>query len=76
VALEIDAAMIALRRSRAAYDAAVRARQLQQESLDVELARYKAGVDTIFFVIQHQSYLSQALFGEVVAKGDYFKAVA
>ncbi len=76
VALEIDAATIALRRSRAAYDAAVRARKLQQESLDVELARYQAGVDTIFFVIQYQSYLSQARSTEVVAKGDYFKAVA
>jgi outer membrane protein TolC len=75
-ALEIDSAMIALRRARAAYDAAVRTRQLQQESLDVERARYEAGVDTAFFVIQYQAYLSQALSTEVVAKGDYFKAVA
>jgi outer membrane protein len=75
-ALEIDSAMIALRRARAAYDAAVRTRQLQQESLDVERARYEAGVDTAFFVIQYQAYLSQALSTEVVAKGDYFKAGA
>jgi outer membrane protein len=75
-ALEIDTAMIALRRARAAYDAAVRTRQSQQESLDVERARYEAGVDTAFFVIQYQAYLSQALSTEVVAKGDYFKADA
>jgi outer membrane protein TolC len=76
VALEIDSAMITLHRACAAYEAAVRTRQLQQESLDVELARYEAGVDTAFFVIQYQAYLSQALSTEVVAKGDYFKAVA
>jgi outer membrane protein len=75
-ALEIDSSMIALRRARAAYEAAVRTRQLQQQSLDVERARYDAGVDTAFFVIQYQAYLSQALSTEVVAKGDYFKAVA
>ena len=76
VALEIDAAAIALRRARSAYEAAVRTRQLQQESLDVERARYEAGVDTAFFVIQYQAYLSQARSTEVVAKGDYFKAAA
>lgn len=42
----------------------------------MELARYEAGVDTAFFVIQYQAYLSQALSTEVVAKADYFKAVA
>ncbi len=74
VALEIDAATIALRRARAAYDAAVRTRQLQQESLEVEKARYEAGIDTAFFVIQYQAFLSQARSTEVVAKGNYFKA--
>ena len=37
---------------------------------------YDAGVDTAFFVIQYQAYLSQALSTEVVAKGNYFKAAA
>jgi outer membrane protein TolC len=74
-ALEIDAAAIALRRARAAYDAAVRTSKLQAESLDVERARYEAGVDTAFFVIQYQAYLSQARSTEVAAKGDYFKAL-
>jgi outer membrane protein TolC len=74
VALEIESGMIALRRARAAYEAAVRTRQLQQESLDVERARFEAGIDTAFFVIQYQAYLSQARSTEVVAKGNYFKA--
>jgi outer membrane protein TolC len=75
-ALEIDAATIALRRARSAYEAAVRTRELQEESLDVERARYDAGVDTAFFVIQYQAYLSQARSTEVAAKGNYFKALA
>ena len=37
---------------------------------------YEAGVDTILFVIQYQADLSQVRSTEVVAKGDYFKAVA
>ena len=76
ISVEIQTAMLALRRAHAAYDAAVRTRQLQEESLEVEKARYEAGVDTIFFVIQYQAYLSQARSTEVIAKGDYFKAVA
>lgn len=75
-AVEIQTAMLAVQRSRAAYQAAVRTRQLQEESLDVEMARFQAGVDTILFVIQYQAYLAQARSTEVVAKGDYFKAVA
>jgi outer membrane protein TolC len=75
VALEIDAAVIALRRARASYQAAPRTRQLREESLDVEKARYAAGLDTAFFVIQYQSYVSQARSTEVVAEGDYFKAL-
>lgn len=75
-ALEIDTAAIALRRARSAYEAVVRTRELQQESLEVERARYEAGVDTAFFVIQYQAYLSQAQSTEVAAKGNYFKALA
>lgn len=74
--LEVDAALVALRRARAAYDAAVKTRILQAQSLEVERYRYEAGVDTAFFVIQYQSYLSQARSTEVVAKSNYFKARA
>jgi outer membrane protein TolC len=74
--LEVEAALVALRRARAAYDAAVKTRILQAQSLEVEQVRYEAGVDTAFFVIQYQSYLSQARSTEVVAKANYFKAKA
>ena len=74
--LEVEDAMISLRRARAAYEAAVRTRRLQEQSLDVEKARFEAGVDTLFFVLQYQSYLAQARSTEVAAKGNYFKAKA
>jgi outer membrane protein len=74
--VELEDAIIGLRRARVSYQAAVRARTLQQESLDVERARLEAGISTPFFVIQYQSYLAQARSTEVVARGNYFKAKA
>ena len=74
--VELEDAIIGLRRARVSYQAAVRARDLQRESLDVERARLSAGLSTPFFVIQYQSYLAQAESTEVVAKGNYFKARA
>jgi outer membrane protein len=74
--LEAEDAVIALRRSRAAYDAAFRTRVLQAQSLDVERAKYDVGVSTASLVIQYQSYLAQAQSTELVAKGNYFKARA
>jgi len=72
--VELEDAIISLRRARISYQAAVRARNLQQESLDVERARLDAGISTPFFVMQYQSYLAQARSTELVAKGNYFKA--
>lgn len=74
--LEVDDAVIALRRARAAYDAAVKTRQLQAQSVEIEELRLENGVSTAFFVIQYQSYLAQARSTEVAARGNYFKARA
>jgi len=74
--LEIEDASIALRRARASYDAAARTLRLQLQSLDVEQARFEAGVTTAFMVILYQSYVAQARSTEVVARGNYFKARA
>ena len=74
--LEAEDAVIALRRSRAGYQAAYRTRVLQAQSLEVERAKYNVGVSTASLVIQYQSYLAQALSTELVAKGNYFKARA
>jgi outer membrane protein len=74
--LEVEDAVIAIRRSRASYDAAVQARRYQQESLEAEQMRYEVGASTAFFVIQYESLLAQAKSTEVAAKSAYVKARA
>ncbi len=74
--LEVEDALIAMRRARASYDAAVQTEKLQQESLDTEQAKFEVGASTSFFIIQYQSFLAQAKSTVVVAKSAYLKARA
>jgi len=74
--LEVEDALIAMRRARASYEAAVETQKLQQESLDVEQAKFEVGASTSFFIIQYESYLAQARSTVVVAKSAYLKARA
>jgi len=74
--LEVEDAVIAIRRARASYAAAVQARRYQQESLEAEQMRYEVGASTAFFVIQYESLLAQAKSTEVAAKSAYVKARA
>ena len=74
--LEVEDALIAIRRSRSSYDAAVQARKFQQESLEAEQAKFEVGASTAFFVIQYQAMLAQAKSTEVAAKSAYVKARA
>jgi outer membrane protein TolC len=76
VALQIEDALIAMRRSRASYEAASQARKYQQESLEAEQARFEVGASTAFFVIQYESLLAQAESTEVAAKSSWLKARA
>jgi outer membrane protein len=74
--LEVEDAVIAMRRARSSYDAAVQTQTLQQESLDAEQAKFDVGASTSFFIIQYQSFLAQAKSTVVVAKSAYLKARA
>jgi outer membrane protein TolC len=74
--LEVEDAVIAMRRARASYDAALQTQKLQQESLDAEQAKFDVGASTSFFIIQYQSYLGQARSTVVVARSAYLKARA
>lgn len=74
VRLEVEAALTALNRSRAAYDAAMEARKLQEQSLAIETEKYANGVSTSFLVMQYQSFLAQARSTEVASKSVYIKA--
>ena len=74
--LEVEDALIAMRRARASYEAAAEARRLQDESLAAEQARFEVGASTSFFVIQYESLLAQARSTEVAARSSYVKAKA
>jgi len=74
--LEVEDALIAMRRARSSYEAAAEARKLQEESLAAEQARFEVGASTAFFVIQYESLLAQARSTEVAAESSYVKARA
>jgi outer membrane protein TolC len=74
--LEIEDALVAMRRARASYEAALQTQALQQESLEAEQAKFEVGASTSFFIIQYQSFLTQAQSTVVVAKSAYVKARA
>jgi outer membrane protein len=74
VRVEVEGALIATERARAAYDAAVETRKLQEQSLQIEMEKYDNGLSTTFLVMQYQSYVAQARSTEVAARGVYIKA--
>jgi outer membrane protein TolC len=74
--LEVEDALIAMRRARSSHEAATEARKLQEESLAAEQARFEVGASTSFFVIQYESLLAQARSTEVAAESSYVKARA
>jgi outer membrane protein len=71
---EVEDALIALQRTRAAYDAAVQTAKLQEESLAIEQEKFDVGLSTNFLVIQYQGYVAQARSTAVAALDAYAKA--
>ena len=74
IRVDVRNALIALQQARAAYEAAVKARELQEQTLEAEQKKYALGASTIFFVIQAQRDLAQARSQEVAAASQYAKA--
>jgi outer membrane protein TolC len=74
VRLEVSNAYVALRQARAAYEAAVQSRILQEQSVVVERQTYDVGLATNLMMIQYETMLAQAQSTEVAAKGAYAKA--
>jgi outer membrane protein len=74
VRLEVEGAIIAQSRARAAYEAAVEARKLQEQSLEIENEKFANGLSTNFLVLQYQGYVAQARSTEVAARGAFAKA--
>src|SRR5579863_1217862 len=71
---EVEDALIALQRTRAAYEAATETTRLQEQSLEIEQEKFDVGLSTNFLVIQYQSYVAQARSTEVAALDAYAKA--
>ena len=74
VRLEVADALVATQSARAAYEAAVQTRILQEQSVSVEQQKFDVGVSTNYMVIQFQTFLAQARSTELAAKGAYAKA--
>jgi len=74
VRLQVGNAFIAVQQARESYKAAVEARTLQEQALDVEHAKFEAGVATAYEFLQFQSSLTEAKSAEVTALGVYAKA--
>lgn len=74
IRVDVQNAIIGLQQSRARYQAAQKARVLQEQTLDAEQKKYALGASTIFFVIQAQRDLAQAQAAEVAALSTYNRA--
>ncbi|HEY7212916.1 MAG TPA: TolC family protein [Bryobacteraceae bacterium] len=74
IKLEITNAALAVEQGRASYEAAVRERILQQQTVDAEIEKLKVGASTSYLVIQYQGDLAQAQSAEISAQSDYIKA--
>jgi len=74
VRLQVGNAFIAVQQARESYKSAMEARTLQAQALDVERAKFEAGVATAYELMQYQSSSAQAKSAAVTALGVYAKA--
>jgi outer membrane protein len=74
VRVDVQNAMIGLQQARATYQAAVKQRILEEQTLDAEQKKLNLGASTIFNVILVQRDLAAAQSAEVSALGNYSKS--
>ena len=74
VRVDVQNAVIGVRNARAQYAAAVKARVLQEQTLDAEQKKYAAGASVIYNVILTQRDLGTARVNELAAEGAYAKS--
>jgi outer membrane protein TolC len=74
VVIDVRNTQIALEQNRARVEAAVKARILQEQTLDAEQKKYQLGASTVFLVIQAQRDLTSAQSVELRALVDLVKA--
>lgn len=74
VRVDVQNAVIGLQQARVRYDASVKARDLQQQTLDADKKRYTLGASTVFQVVQDQQLLATALSNETQALANFSHA--
>jgi len=74
VRVDVENAVIGLQQARARYNAAEKARQLQQQTLDADSEKYRLGASTSYQVVQDQRDLASAISTEVQALANYTHA--
>ncbi len=74
VRVDVQNAVIGLRQARVRFDSAVKARILQQQTLDADKKKYTLGASTVFQVVQDQQTLAAAGSTETQALANYSHA--
>jgi outer membrane protein TolC len=74
VRVDVQNAVIGVQQARAGYESSVKARILQQQTLDAEKKKYSLGASTVYQVIQDQRDLATAQGTEVQAQATYVHA--
>jgi outer membrane protein len=74
VRVDVQNAVIGLRQARVRYDSSVKARILQQQTLDADRKKYTLGASTVFQVVQDQQTLAAAQSAEQQALANYSHA--
>jgi len=74
IRVEVQNALIGVQQARARYTSALKARILQEQTLDAENKKYELGAETIYNVILAQRDLLTAQSNEVAALAAYAKA--
>jgi len=74
VRVDVQNALIGVRQARVRYDSAVKARILQQQTLDADRKKYTLGASTVFQVVQDQQTLATAQSTEQQSLANYSHA--
>jgi outer membrane protein TolC len=74
VRTEVQSAVIRIQQAQARYAAALKAQELQEQTLDAEQKKYNLGASTIFQVVQAQRDLANARTNVIATQNDYASA--
>jgi outer membrane protein TolC len=71
---QVESSVIALKTARGALNAAVQARQYQEQLVSAERDKFSVGASTNLLVIQQETFLAQARSTEVATRSVWIKA--